>query len=70
MNQIWVVEMWTGKRWEPTVGVALWRKTAMNERKVWMSKNPSDRFRVVKYTCSSNAGAVPRRGNEGVTTCK
>ena len=56
MNHIWVIEVWTGKCWEPTVGVALWRKTAVNERKVWESKNPDDRFRVVKYICSNVSG--------------
>lgn len=49
MNHIWVIEMWTGKRWDPTVGVALRRKDAAKECQVWKERVPDDRFRVKKY---------------------
>jgi hypothetical protein len=47
--RVWIVEMWTGGRWETTVGAALSRAEARLERQQWCQDNPGSRFRVRLY---------------------
>jgi len=47
--KIWVVEMFTGKGWMPTVGVGLCREDVRIKKRDWKKRNPDDRFRVRKY---------------------
>lgn len=51
MNKIWIVEMWNDEynQWEPTVGIGLSRKEAVDECKKWKTNNPGSKFRVRKY---------------------
>ncbi len=46
---IWVVEMFDGKIWKPTVGVDLTRETIRGRLKAWQSFNPHDKFRIQRY---------------------
>lgn len=45
---VWVVEMQGRKKWSK-VAVALSRTDAVRERLKWEARNPSDKFRTVKY---------------------
>jgi hypothetical protein len=49
---LWVVEMWSKQRkiWEPTVGARLSRRDGMDELRAWKRDNPTDDFRLRKYT--------------------
>jgi hypothetical protein len=49
MNKIWVIERLSGKKWLPTVGVAISHVKIKIEKKVWERKNPDNRFRIQKY---------------------
>lgn len=57
MNKLWVVEMWTGRRWEPTVGVALRKKASFSTLvpegedvlRDWRKRNPDTKFRLRAY---------------------
>ena len=53
-KHLWVVEMLSDRngKWEPTVGAALTRPDASVERRVWLSRNPTDKFRIRKYVKS------------------
>ena len=46
---VWIVEIWTGKRWEPTVGTSLDRKHARDELREWREVYPLDKLRLRKY---------------------
>lgn len=46
--KVWVVEMHTGRRWEPTVGVRLTREDGRAELRAWRSRNVG-RFRLSAY---------------------
>ena len=46
---IWIVEMWTGKKWEPTIGCRLTREDGRMELHRWKQKCPNDKFRLQKY---------------------
>lgn len=54
MKGIWVVEMlmdaWRRPvLYEPTMGVGLTKADGKKELALWKGKNPSDRFRMVRY---------------------
>jgi len=49
MDWIWVVEMFDGKEWGPTVGVGLCRADARIKKQAWENGNPDDCFRIRKY---------------------
>lgn len=36
-------------RWEPTVGVGLWREMGRSELKEWRQRNVDDKFRLSAY---------------------
>lgn len=59
MIYLWVVEMLIERsrvmRWEPTLGVRFSKADALAEAKEWRAKNPSDRFRVRKYSPEGRA---------------
>ena len=48
---LYVVEMWNDAmdRWEPTVGVGLWREMGRSELKEWRQRNVDDKFRLSAY---------------------
>mgnify|MGYP001577691818 CR=1 FL=1 len=46
---IWVVEMFVNGGWGATVGIGLTRIDARKHMKSWQSRNPDDRFRLVRY---------------------
>ena len=48
---VWVVEMWNEarRRWEPCAECALFKADSRWRLTEWRRKNPSDRFRVVRY---------------------
>ena len=48
---LWVVEILNplNNRWEPTVGVRIARDDGRVVLKGWRRRNPSDKFRLVKY---------------------
>jgi hypothetical protein len=48
-QKIWVVEMKVGNNWEPTIGVGLTREDGRLELARWRGKNPTYKFRLVKY---------------------
>lgn len=50
-NHVWIVEMNFGfpTPWFPTVGCALSRDAAMEEKRAWEENNPRDKFRIRKY---------------------
>lgn len=55
-NRIWVVEIATAIKnnkvvlfWSPTVGAALNRADGREKLKDWRTRNPCDRFRLVRY---------------------
>lgn len=54
-SPLWVVEMHTGRRWEPTVGVSLTREDGRRELMAWRSDNPTDKFRLTRYALLSVA---------------
>jgi hypothetical protein len=47
-NRLYVVEMHTGRRWEPTVGVSLTREAGRTELARWRTDNVG-RFRLTRY---------------------
>lgn len=47
---VWIVEMMCGSKWHPTVGCGLSRVDGLVELVTWRSKNPSNKFRLKKYT--------------------
>lgn len=49
VNHLWVIEMWTGTRWEPTYGVEFRHKDAVKKRQEWELQNPDAQYRVKKY---------------------
>ena len=49
MDKIWVIEMFDGKEWGPTVGVGLCRADARIKKQDWEKRNPDDRFRIRQY---------------------
>jgi hypothetical protein len=54
VKYLYVVEMlcWAEekcRRWEPTVGVALWRNAGRTELREWQQRNPNDKFRLTAY---------------------
>lgn len=51
---LWVVEMLTRKGWAPTVGSALNRAEGRLVLKNWQQRNPSDKFRLIKYVANYN----------------
>ena len=52
---VWVVEMWAARTkygpevWGPTVGSALTRDDGRVVMADWKARNPTDRFRIVRY---------------------
>jgi hypothetical protein len=47
---VWIVEMMSDSgRWCPTVGCRLEKPDARNELADWKKRNPSDRFRLMRY---------------------
>lgn len=50
-DRVWIIEMKSHetKRWSPTVGCALSRKDAIDERALWEKSNPADTFRISLY---------------------
>lgn len=46
---IWIVEMWDGDGWAPTVGCKLCRAEGRYELLDWRKRNPDDRFRLIRY---------------------
>lgn len=49
VNRVWVVEMYIGRRWVPTVSVDQTRDAARYDKHAWQRQNPDDRFRVRQY---------------------
>lgn len=54
-EQLWVVELWGNRTkwtegWTTTVGVDLTRDDARRELAAWRARNPSDRFRLRRYS--------------------
>jgi hypothetical protein len=48
-NLVWVVEILDGKRWKPTVVIALTQKDGIERRREWCRDNPTHKFRLVSY---------------------
>lgn len=46
---VWIVEMWTGKRWDATVGCRLTTEDGKIELCIWKQKCLDDKFRLRKY---------------------
>ena len=53
-ERLWVVESDMGGNWSPTVGVALFRDDGRLELASWKSRNPDDKFRLVKYVAAAS----------------
>lgn len=53
---LWVVELFVYGRWEPTIGVRLTRDEAREEMQSWRRRNPTDRFRLRRYTAPEAKG--------------
>ena len=49
MTYIWVVEMFTGTRWEACSYVAQTKAAAIRAARDYRDRNPDDRFRVALY---------------------
>lgn len=47
--KIYVVEMWTGHSWQPTIDMAQSSVLATEKRHEWQARNPDDKFRVAHY---------------------
>lgn len=48
--RLYIVEMHDGRRWTPTVGVALDRATARVVLRHWRERNRGGEFRLTRYT--------------------
>jgi hypothetical protein len=48
-THIWVVEMRSGNKWLPTVGVCFSIRQARIEKSDWEERNPDDEFRIERY---------------------
>jgi len=46
---VWIVELWCGQRYEPTVGIGLSREDGRMKLARWKRINPHDKFRLVPY---------------------
>lgn len=49
-RHVWIVEILINGSWMETVGCALTRKDALKTLRFWRSNNPTDKFRLHKYT--------------------
>jgi len=60
VNSVWIVErLAPSGRWHPTVGGALERVSARQEIRDWRVRNPTDRFRLVRYVAARKQEAKP-----------
>lgn len=67
MNHVWVVEMWTGKRWEPTAGVSPYKASGTWECRQWSENNPEGRFRLTRYIPAGMVYVVRSYDGAGVS---
>ncbi len=46
---MWIIEMFCGGKWCPTVGSQITKEDAKSVRRQWEAMNPHDKFRIAKY---------------------